>query len=474
MESLKSYISIIDPRLLNQLSGKPAKFIRLFQQGKFFNEEAFINVICGEKYDRKYYGSLKSRTIKALQILAFMSGSEGANQVKKKYEICQKKFFLGQKFLAKSERLEGIKLIKQAYRIAIGYDFVHLASEIASILYHHHIYYDKNDKRAEFFAGQVEKYANAYLAEKKAEHCLFQVLKHTGKSVKPEMVQKAILQVEQNKGSSIKYKVYEAVLKVHYGFHIMDYDLVIQSCNNTLQFFNNKKGVYNSHYWSFLKNRGVAQMAIGQYDNAETSFQQADKYSPRKSINDYLVRFYRTLNALRSGEYQTAYDLYKQNRRCRFEIVREQFAIIEAYLCFLACTGYLQFNRPFRLGKYLNDTFKAQGDKQGDNVNILIAELLVYLARDRGKFIDRIEAIKHYSYRHLNAKDTRRAKWFIKILCLLPNANFHPIALERRAKTYITNLKKHPTRMGENFAIEVIPFEKLLDMIITQLKRKVA
>ena len=153
-----------------------------------------------------------------------------------------------------------------------------------------------------------------------------------------------------------------------------------------------------------------------------------------------------------------------------------QFAIIEAYLCFLIHTGYLHTNKTFRIGKYLNETFKAQYDKKGDNVNVLIAELLVYLARDWNKFIDRIEAVKNYSYRHLKGEDRKRAKCFLKILCLIahPKVNFHPIALQRKAAKYIEVLKSHPVRMGENFAIEVIPFDRLLDLILERVMRRVA
>jgi len=85
-----------------------------------------------------------------------------------------------------------------------------------------------------------------------------------------------------------------------------------------------------------------------------------------------------------------------------------------------------------------------------------------------------VEAVKSYSYRHLKDKDTQRAKWFIRLLCTLPRANFHPIALKRLAKKQVDNLNNYPMRMGVNFAVEIIPFGQLLEMIMTELKQKVA
>ena len=131
------------------------------------------------------------------------------------------------------------------------------------------------------------------------------------------------------------------------------------------------------------------------------------------------------------------------------------------------------WDKPFRMRKYLNDTFSSQADHRGDNINVLIAELLMYFAKDRGRFIDRIEAVKGYSYRHLKGKDTQRAKWFIRILCMMPRANFHPIALARIANKQIKNLKESDSK-GQNFAIEIIPFGDLLDMILVHLNKQVA
>ena len=474
MEQFKSYFSLIDPRLLIHINGKPGEFIRLFREENFLSEEVFIRKICGKKHGRSYYSDLKSRTIRILQALAIISTSRGRSTVTKKLENCRKFFTIGRKFLGKGDRDEGLRLIKEAYRLAVEYNFVYLACELSSILYHDHVYYNPNVRKARFYAEQVEKYLQDYIAEKKVEDYFYQILGNTNKTKQREQLQKTLVQVKNLHGTSIKYKVHEAFLIIHYGFNIGDYELVIKRCTQTLLFFDSKKGVYSSYYYSFFKNLGVAQLATGQHKEATNSFQKAEQYATAKSFNEYLSRLYKTINLLHSGDYQTAYTLYQQNKKCRYVLIRDQFAIIEAYFCFLAYTGYLQLDKVFRLGKYLNETFKAQADKQGDNINILIAELLVYLARDRGKFIDRIDAIENYSYRHLKGDDTRRARWFMRILCMMPRANFHPKALARLAKRQIENLEKYPMRMGDSFTVETIPFERILDMILIKLQREVA
>lgn len=75
---------------------------------------------------------------------------------------------------------------------------------------------------------------------------------------------------------------------------------------------------------------------------------------------------------------------------------------------------------------------------------------------------------------YFKGKETRRARWFIHILCLLPRANFHPIALLRHAKKQIDNLEKHPIYMGDNLSIEIVPFGDLLEILLKQLAVRAA
>ncbi|MEL6863242.1 MAG: hypothetical protein AAFP19_02435, partial [Bacteroidota bacterium] len=291
-----------------------------------------------------------------------------------------------------------------------------------------------------------------------------------------DILQEAIENLNRQKGESIRFKFLQNSIKVLYGIYNGDYQQIIKSCNHALQFFTDKVGVYPAYYLFFFQTKGTAQTAIGAYKKATESFQKSELYTGTNLYNHYALQYYQTLNALHAGQYSIAYERYQKNKRCKFEDIREQFAIIEAYLYFLSHTGYLQLDKTFRMRKYLNDTFKAQSDKQGSNINILIAELLVYLVRDKGKFIDRIEAVKDYSYRHLKGPETQRAKWFIKILCLLPHSkvNFHAVALRRKAGRYIELLESHPVRMGEGFAVEIIPFDRLFQMIEEKVIKKAA
>ncbi len=473
MEELLSYLKMIDTRLLHCIKGKPEKMIKLLRENDFDSEEDLIVALLGKGGSRDKYYLLKSRTIKLLQALAIVTDTNSGSIVKRKNDLCQKNFTIAQKFLKKGLRKEGIKLVKQAYGIAVAYDFVYLACEFSSILHHNHMLYEPNTRMANLYAAQTEKYLHEYMAEKRAEYYFLQATIRKNKAKKVQNLEDAIANIAALKGTSVICLFYRFSLEVLHSFSLADYPSVIKSCDGMLKVLEGKKGAYAAHYQFCLTKSWFAHMAIGEYEQASEKLKRAEKYVPARSYNDYLLKLHQTINALHSKDYQLAYDLYRKHKKCSFESIRQQFAIIEAYICFLSHMGYLELSHTFRLGKYLNDTIVSQSNKQKENIAILIAELLIYFVRDRGKYADRVEAIKNYSYRHLKGKETARAKHMIKILCRLPDLNFHPEALKRHMKKHIEFIQNSAVQIGEDIAlIEFIPFEKLLAMILERLERR--
>ncbi|MEM9921548.1 MAG: hypothetical protein AAF990_25825 [Bacteroidota bacterium] len=183
MQKIQAYLSIIDPRLLHQIKGKSAEFIQAFKQYKSDSEEDFMKQFCGDRFSKEQYNKLKSRTIQELQSLLLTSSSRGGSTLKKKYDFCGKKFLIGQKLLNNGCRNEGIRVIRQAHTEAVEYNFIHLASETSSLLYHDALYYKNDSKQADLDAEQTERFLRDYQAEKR--HIIF--------SIKP-IVRKTLLE----------------------------------------------------------------------------------------------------------------------------------------------------------------------------------------------------------------------------------------------------------------------------------------
>ena len=279
MNELKAYIQSIEPQLLNHISGKMGELVKLVKDKKPISEDVLIHHFCGSAHPRKYYHNLKSRTLKILQALAIVSHAKGASEVKKKLDNCRKNFTIGQKFLGKGEKNEGVRLIRLAHRTAVEYDFVHMACELSATLHHHHVYYQPHKKKAAAYAAQVTHYADAYRNEKKIEQWFYHVIAHLSGPVSHKELQHAVENIAPIKALSLKSRTYQSMVKVIYLMQVGNYAHVIENCAEMLRYYQGQKGAYHSHVLFFLTHKGLAHVAGEQYGKAAKTFITAKEYT---------------------------------------------------------------------------------------------------------------------------------------------------------------------------------------------------
>ena len=115
-------------------------------------------------------------------------------------------------------------------------------------------------------------------------------------------------------------------------------------------------------------------------------------------------------------------------------------------------------------------------DKAGTNISILIAQAIILLVEKRyEEFSKRIKALETYRYRHLNKNDMlQRGKIFIKMLELIPRADFHRERVIWRSRDMLKQLDIPPEKVSiRNSDIEVIPYEHLWEYIVDLLDNKI-
>ena len=476
MNEIKFYISNIDPNLLQSICGRSGELIELIKAQRFTSEEALASKLFTGKWSNQNYLNLKSRTKAILSAYFLISTSKKSTETAKKIKRCRKLYLLGMNFVESGKREIAKKLLLQVFKTATEYDFTSLAHDSTTELM---ITASLERKAPKFkhYKEKTEKLALDLQAENMAQRYYYEMalLMNSKRSSYSGKLKEYIQHLESFSCSSAKFTQYFYTLCIIQAMYDREYKLVKQSAGTALNILKDKKGVYNSSLQLFTKNKAIAHIALKEFKVAEQLLIQAEEYAPPRSINFAILKYYQALNAMHSGAYNKAYELYRANRKNRFETLQEQWTIMGAYFYFLKKAGLLETGSDrFSIGKYLNETVDTSHDKTGNNISILIAELLVYLVKNRTRFINRVEAIQNYSYKYLKASDTNRAKWFIRILCMMPRANFNSIALERIAKKQIENLKNHPIEMGDNFAVEIIPFEELLGIVLKRLSVRVA
>ena len=118
--------------------------------------------------------------------------------------------------------------------------------------------------------------------------------------------------------------------------------------------------MYNSTLQFLTKNKGLAHIALGEYEEAARLLSEAEQYAPAGSYNRGIIYYYQAVNALHMGEYYRAYELFRANKDTKYETLQEQWIILGAYLYFLNKVGKLDNGAErFSIGKYLNETLRS-------------------------------------------------------------------------------------------------------------------
>jgi len=112
-------------------------------------------------------------------------------------------------------------------------------------------------------------------------------------------------------------------------------------------------------------------------------------------------------------------------------------------------------------------------DKAGHNINILIIQILIQIKRGQYiKIIDRIDSLKAYSRTYTRREETKRTNLFIKMILQMESARFHKKGTENKTKALREKLAQTPLRVGQNLAVEIIPYEVLWEEILLILDNK--
>ena len=88
--------------------------------------------------------------------------------------------------------------------------------------------------------------------------------------------------------------------------------------------------------------------------------------------------------------------------------------------------------------------------------------------------VQRIDALAKYRLRHLSDPANRRSHCFVRLLEQIPKCSFSVDLVESRTRPLIQELRAHHLVPGQNYELEVIPYEVLWDLVCQALMLKKA
>ena len=445
----------------------------------------------GDKNAKAYYYRLAQQLEERLINLLFLVDFNltAANQIQKEVLICQRNYAAFSSLMARFMRRTAIKIAEETIKISLNIELTDVTLPLARYLAIHYGTLDINKKKYKYYTQLVEQMQPLLNAEILAEKYYTEVLSHYGANRSSDLVfaQKIAIYTQELRALTQNLSSYRLNMFSHFMFvneqHFMiNYEKMVEACLDALNFFEKQtQRDSRSIIFNFTQRLASSLHMLQRHSEAIAKIQKIIPLAPPNSINWFVIHEILLIVHLHAQEYESALtvllkvknnpDLSKQS-----STMQERWRVNEAMLYYLIRTGKVQkpqgVDFKFRTKKFINEFSRSIHDKSGNNIVLItIMILFLLLDKDYSSIIDKIDALKAYTHRHLRRDETYRTNCFIKMIMQLPKGDFHPIAVQRKAEPYYQKLLAVPLHKAkQDFDLEIIPYETLWAFMLESLE----
>ena len=177
--------------------------------------------------------------------------------------------------------------------------------------------------------------------------------------------------------------------------------------------------------------------------------------------------------------YEEALGLYETaSQHPKFEslggAVRDNWQVYGGYLHLLAALGKLDPTKvetlvgSFRYARLSNEIEVLAKDKQGMNIPLVLLPVIYHLVKGTFDTAEiSLEALEKYRKRYLDNEMNRRSAAFLNMLIAFAKRDYQSASAEKKIKKELEVLaKEQPQVAGQTFAVEIIPYEDLWEMMV--------
>lgn len=454
-------------------------------EGTITNDNEAGEYLYGTKFDKNTYVRTKYRLEeKLINSLFFINLNEPHfNDFQKNYYKCHKDAAAVKFLIGKAARNAAVTLAEKTIRLAVKYEFTEITLGLGRILKKHFRIYNPNKEKAKYYINLVKYYKQILDLEMLAEDFKEEINSQFSPSRANQAFQidkvdkyEIILREKIKEFSSYKLQLnYYQIASFKYRI-TNNYLEVIRISQEALHYFEkvtNKNSIGPIAVFSI--DILFACIISKNYDLGNQIFKKVNQLMPEGSINWFLSLEGYILLCFHTQKYIETYEIQKLAiQHKKYSTLPKQYSeiwkVYAAYSHFLIENNKLDISgiRPFKVAKFLNEVPQFSKDKKGINISILIIHVLFLLQRKkRDAIIERIDALKQYSYRYLIKDETLRSNCFIKMLAKMVKANFHKNATIRTTKRLYERLAATPSATkGQSQYVEIVPYEMLWETII--------
>lgn len=442
---------------------------KMIENGENSNEVIRDLLFSKNKFPNTNFYQTKE-ALRSQLINKFLSINFPGSEAQEIYDMAYKEFTSFKILLGKGFRNAAITIAEKALKKAIKFHLTELIVSFSKSLFFHYSTIEYNKKKYNKYLALYFKHNKILNIESSLEQNL--ALLFITVSNKKKLTNSIILTLKKIKESSDQYfkqdKSYRSVLIYgnicSYYFQVTNnLDALIYICQKCNEYFTSLPQRPTASIFSFNFKMIPAYIKKKDYANAKDVISRCLDIPNLGKVNQERLAIYQTINYFHQGQFLEALQICKSVQKPTDE---EFWRILTYYARLLS-------GEKIRTGKFLNEVPIFSKDKIGMNSNILIIQILSYLKRkEYDKIIDRLDAVKAYSYRHLKDDKAIRTDCFIQILLRLEKSYFNATNLQLKAKPYLEKLKQLPLEKSmQEVDLEIVPYEKLWEFVLKCLKK---
>lgn len=478
LRELVKYVTrktLLYPKIIRKSESK-TNFEKLYQHiknGKEITPESFFpDTPHQEKYFNRIKNQLEDRLINSI---LFLKPDKNESALEKARNKCYKMAAVVNQLKGKEFKRTAAKEAKKALNLAIRYDLTNLIYEFASFLQYYHGSFTGDRTEMNYYTNLVNKSFANLDGERRAQTYMSMTTNHfiKKKTITKEIIEQAEKQIfeldkiKQNISSTRFYLMY-------YNLVIMiaemksDHQRVIDICDEAYQFLEPKESCASAAKFLFQFKKIPALILTKEFQKAEKDINSCLNIVGQNNYNYGVLQVCFAFLGFHSKNQKMIKEALQNFRNQNIKPhsnLTEQITILEAYHQFE--TNSENFDTP----KFTRNVPTFSKDKRGNNINILIAQIILLLkdhAFDAAEI--RINALQSYAQKYLKKDTDFRSNCFIKLLATLPKGSFYRVRVEPRAKKYYNKLLSLPLEKAQQpFELEIIQYEILWEKILVLL-----
>lgn len=502
MQIIRELSKVIKPIRTNRVNlidfnlKRSSKLLQLYEglkSGKFESDKDAIIKLYGSLSERSKYSKLKYDLRKRLfnTIHLVELDVEEVGDARKKYMTCQKAWTTIYFLIFMKSIKAATYVLEKHFPIMMEYDFTSMTLEGAKLLRQHYTITAPNPKEQQKYEQIVKNYLPLYVAETTLEGYFHHLMSY---EVQNRSQQEETVALATKYLSEIQ-KIYPETLSNTFIFRYRmieiiqqssqyNYEKTVEICRKAIEELEARPQKYNTAIMIILLQWVNCDIQLANYEQAiENCKKIREHYVTNGDFNWFKTSELYLQVCFHAKRYQEAYAVYAEAiNHDRFSRLPnyfiEEWNVFRAYLEFLILTQQLvpkdDLKIPsFRMTKFLNEFSIFSKDKQGINVSIIVAQLIILIAQGKfSKVIDRMEAVEKYASRYLNTEYLYRTRYFIKIISAFYKGGFQKDLIDwNKVAELKDQLAKKPLNIiNPNYDVEILRYELLIDLLCDKIK----